>query len=683
MNLTEFALFVCYGLGTGALIAGLALALVINYRGSGVINLAMGAVALFGAYEFYALRTKGSLWVPIPGLPLVDLGSSWSFLPAFVVALLASAGFGALFDWLVLWPLRNSAPLAKLVASLGLLLTLQALAIQQFGIYGDAAPNVLPAGSGDVLHIFGGIVPTDRIWLAVIVVVLTGILMAVYKYTHFGVATRAASENQPAASLSGLAPQTISTVNTMAAFVLAGLLGILVAPTSQLDPTTIPLAVIPALGAALIARFTSFGVAAGFGMLMGIIQSELIYMQTKPWFPEVGGVSLPGVADLVYFLIIVAVLVFQGKSLPERGVLTEARLPRAPAAKRILWPALIFAGICGVSFFLVPFDWRSATILTLIGAVVCLSLVMITGFVGQVSLFQVGLGGIAGLVVARLALNHGIGFPLGAILGIVIATAFGVVVALPAFRVRGVSLAILTVAGMVAIEQFGLDNGTWGAGQTSGMIVPEPKLFGIDIGPNAKFLGSSGTPTPAFALIVLGVMVLLAMFVAAVRRSILGPRMLAVRSNERAAAAAGIGPRTVKMTAFTISSFIGAVAGVLYAYALSSVSIQQFGTTTALTFVAFAYLGGITTVRGALVGGLLAPGALAALVMNKLNISPVYLLIIGGIGLIIAVVSAPEGIVLTPLRRQPPVLLYNAIARRFTRPGAAPGLTTEAEEPAS
>ena len=169
-----------------------------------------------------------------------------------------------------------------------------------------------------------------------IVVALTAVLMAVYKYTHFGVATRAASENQPAASLSGLAPQTISTVNTMAAFVLAGLLGILVAPTSQLDPTTIPLAVIPALGAALIARFSSFGVAAGFGMRMGLIQSELIYLQTKPWFPDVGGVSLPGVADLIYFLIIVAVLVFQGKSLPERGVLTEARLPRAPAARRIL-----------------------------------------------------------------------------------------------------------------------------------------------------------------------------------------------------------------------------------------------------------------------------------------------------------------------------------------------------------
>jgi branched-chain amino acid transport system permease protein len=683
VNLTHLALFACYGLGTGALIAGLALALVINYRGSGVINLAMGTVALLGAYEFFALRTKGDFWVPLPAVPLVDLGSPWSFVPAFVLALLASAGLGALFDRLVLWPLRNSAPLAKLVASLGLLLTIQALAIQRFGIYGDAAPNVLPAGPGDVVHIFGGIVPTDRLWLVVIVLGLTVVLMAVYKRTRFGIATRAAAENQPAAALTGLAPQSISMTNTMAAFALAGLLGILVAPTSQLDPTTIPYAVIPALGAALIARFTSFGVAAAVGIFFGILQSELIYLQTKSWFPTSGGVTLPGVADLLYFLIIVVVLVFQGKGLPERGMLTEARLPRAPAARRILWPSLVAAAVCGVSFFVLPFDWRSSIILTLIGAIVCLSLVVITGFVGQVSLFQVGLGGIAGLVVAKLALNHGIGFPLGAILGVLFATAFGVLVALPAFRVRGVSLAILTVAGMVAIEQFGLDNSTWGVGSASGVIVPEPKLFGIDIGPNASWLGGGyGQPTPAFALIVLVVMVALGIFVAALRRSILGQRMLAVRSNERAAAAAGIGPRSVKMTAFTVSSFIGAVAGVLYAYALSSVSIQQFGTTTALTFVAFAYLGGITIVRGALVGALLAPGALAALVMSKLNISPVYLLIIGGLGLIIAVVSAPEGVILTPLSKQPPVLLYHAVARRVRSRSASSPALANAEETA-
>ena len=664
MSLSQLALFALFGLGSGSLIAGLAVGLVQNHRGSGVTNLAMGAVAMVGAYEFYGLRTSGSLFIPLPAVPLVHLGGPWSFLPAFVAALAACAILGAAFDLIVLRRLRTAAPLAKLVASLGLLLTLQAIAIERFGVGGQSAPDVLPAGPSDVVRVFGGVVPSDRLMIAGIVAAITVALALAYRYTRFGLATRAAAENEAAASLTGLAPQTISAANTMMAFVLAGTLGILVAPTSQLDPTTLSFAVIPALGAALIARFSSFTIAAATGIGMGIIQSELLYLQTKSWFPEAGGAPLPGVADLAYFLIIAAVLLFQGKSLPTRGVLLEPRLPAAPAAKRIMAPALLASGACAVAFLVVPYDVRGALINTLIGALVCLSLVVITGFVGQISLFQIGLGGIAGLAVAKLALHHGIGFPLGAILAIVIATSVGMIAALPAFRVRGVSLAILTVAGMVAIENFGLENESWGAGIGGGLSVPAPHIFGIDLGPRGAFPGFHyGIPTPTFALVCLIAFMVFAMLVAATRRSIVGQRMLAVRSNERAAASVGISPRGVKMLAFGLSSFIGAVAGVLYAYDLASISPEQFGTTTALEFVAFAYLGGITTVRGAMIGALLAPGALAALAMGHVHISSVYLLLIGGLGLIVAVVSVPDGAALVPLRNQPPVLLIRWLAR--------------------
>jgi branched-chain amino acid transport system permease protein len=277
----QLALFALLGLGTGALIAGIAVGLVQNYRGSGVTNLALGAVAMLGGYEFYVLRTAGSLWLPLPAVPLIHLGSPWGLAPSLVVALAACALTGALFDVAVLRRLRGAPALAKLVASLGLLLTLQAIAIQRFGVGGQSAPNVLPAGPSDVVRIFGGVVPTDRFVLTGIVVALTAALAAAYKYSRFGLATRAAAEDEAAADLSGLAPQTISVLNTTGAFVLAGALGILVAPTSQLDPTTLTLAVIPALGAALLARFTSFGIAAASGIVMGIIQSELIYLQTK------------------------------------------------------------------------------------------------------------------------------------------------------------------------------------------------------------------------------------------------------------------------------------------------------------------------------------------------------------------------------------------------------------------
>src|SRR3954471_8644469 len=125
----------------------------------------------------------------------------------------------------------------------------------------------------------------------------------------------------------------------------------------------------------------------------------------------------------------------------------------------------------------------------------------------------------------------------------------------------------------------------------------------MDLGPPARFpVNGSSVPSPVFGLVCTVVVVALGMFVAALRRSDLGARMLAVRSNERAAAGAGIDVRAVKLAGFGVSSFIAGVAGALYAYNFGSVTAGRFGIVTALAFVAFAYLGGITTVSGAIVG---------------------------------------------------------------------------------
>lgn len=651
-------------MGTGALVGGLALGLVVNYQGAGVPNFALGAVAMLGAFEYYTLKTLGKFFVPLPGVPLIHAGTPWATWSAIVMSLLICAVVGALFDILVLGRLRTSSPLAKLVSSLGLLLTLQAIAIQRFGVGGQSAPAVIPETSSDLVHVFGSEVPYDRFIFTGIVIVATIVLVCLYRFTRFGLATRAAAENETTAVLTGLAPRRISTANTIIAFVFAGLLGVLIAPTSQLDPTTIPLAVIPAMGAALLARFTSFPIAATSGFVMGVIQSELIYLQTKTWFPTSGGVSLPGVADLLYFVIIMIVLLRRGQGIPTRGALVEPRLPAAPSPRRMALPATVGVVVCGLLLVLTGSDIREALINTLIAVLLCLSLVVITGLTGQISLIQIGLAGISGLVVSKLAVDAGIGFPFGPLIAITVATAFGVVIALPALRVRGVSLAILTVAGMVAIENFGLDNTTWGAAIGGGSPVPEPKIFGLDIGPSGPFPGwHGGLPTPTFGLLCLAVVAFFGLLVASLRRSPLGQRMLAVRSNERAASGARIGPRQIKITAFALSALIASVAGVLYGYDFASIAPTQFGTLEALEFVAFAYIGGITTVKGAIFGAMLAPGALIALAMTNLNISPTYLLIVGGLGLMLSVVYLPDGAASVALKDQPPVVLARYVAR--------------------
>jgi branched-subunit amino acid ABC-type transport system permease component len=620
----QLLLFTLLGLGTGALIAGIGLGVVLTYRGSGVINVATGAEAMAAGYAFYSLRT-------VTDTPLALIGTL-----AFTIAL------GVAIELLAFRPLRTSSPLARLVSSLGVLLTLQAAATLIYGTGAKPAPSVLPHG---IVRVSNIAIPADRFWLAGIAVVVAAALTVAYRYTRFGLATRAASENEVSAILAGLGARELSLVNTVLGALIAGAFGVLASSVVQLDATTLPLQVVPALGAVLFARFTSFSITALAGLLIGILQSLLYYASTQSWFPTDKGAALPGISALLTFLIIVLALYVRGSSLPTRGELVEQRLPAAPKPQRLLRPTLIAVVLGAVALVVLPYDYRNALIISMAGMTICLSYVVITGYVGQVSLMQVALAGASGFVVSHLAQDAGIGFPLGAIAGTAFATVLGFVAGASALRVRGVSLAVVTLAAAVAIEQFGFANSTWGAGAT-GSPVPELELVGIDLGPRASFRGLDGNvPSPVLGFVVLAVVTLLGLLVAYVRRSDLGRRMLAVRSNERAAAAAGINVRNTKFAAWAIASFIAGVGGTLYGYSLGSVSAERFGIVIALGFVAFAYVGGITMVSGAVIGGLLATSGLIPHIFEaELGISGTWTLLVAGVTLIANLVMFPDGI---------------------------------------
>ncbi len=501
---------------------------------------------------------------------------------------------------------------------------------------------MLPHG---IVRVSGVAIPADRFWLAGIAVVAALALTLAYRYTRFGLATRAASENEVSAILAGLGARELSLVNTVLGAVVAASFGVLASSVVQLDATTLPLQVVPALGAVLFARFTSFGITAAAGLLIGILQSLLYYASTQSWFPTDKGAALPGISALLTFLIIVLALYVRGSSLPTRGELVEQRLPAAPKPERLLRPTVIAVALAAIALVVLPYDYRNALIISMAGMTICLSYVVITGYVGQVSLMQVALAGASGFVVSHLAQDAGIAFPLGAIAGTLFATALGFVAGASALRVRGVSLAVVTLAAAVAIEQFGFANSTWGAGAT-GSPVPELDLAGIDLGPRASFRGLDGNvPSPVLGFVVLAVVTLLGLLVAHVRRSDLGRRMLAVRSNERAAAAAGINVRNTKFAAWAIASFIAGVGGTLYGYSLGSVSAERFGIVIALGFVAFAYVGGITMVSGAVIGGLLATSGLVPHIFEaELGISGTWTLLVAGVTLIANLVMFPDGI---------------------------------------
>ncbi len=625
----EVVLFALLGLGTGSLIAGIALGVILTYRGSGIINLATGAVSMVAGYSFWSVKSD-------------FFGFTLGTAPALVVTLLVCAVVGVLTEMLVFRPLRTAAPLAKLVASLGILLTLQSTMLLSFGTSAKTPTDILPRGS---VTVFDVPIPVNRFWLTGIVIAVAMLLMAAYRWTRFGLATRAASEDEVAGMLTGLSPNLLSLVNTVIAAVVAGAMGVLAAPLVQVDSTSLPLQIVPALAAAVFARFTSFGIACLVGLLLGIGQSLLFYASTLSWFPTDQGSPLPGTQAFLVFVVMVAGLFLRGASLPTRGELVEKRLPMVPRPERFLRPTVLFTALAVLLLIVFPFDYRQALMLSLIGIVVCLSMVVIIGFVGQVSLAQVALAGVCGFVVSRLVRQAGVGFPWGPLAGSFAAALLGLLIGVSALRVRGVSLAVVTLAGAVAIEQFGFNNSSWGAG-SFGSPVEQPTLGSLNLGSAASFRGLDGKiPSPILGFVFLAVVVLLCLFVANLRRSNLGQRMLAVRSNERAAAAAGINVAYVKFVAFALSSFIAGTAGWMYAYNFGSVNAARFGILIALSFVAFAYIGGITMVSGAVFGGLIATqGLFSHFIESVFGISGNWLLLFGGLVLIVNLVAFPEGV---------------------------------------
>jgi ABC-type branched-subunit amino acid transport system ATPase component/branched-subunit amino acid ABC-type transport system permease component len=634
-------LFAVLGLGAGALIASIALGVVLVYRGSGVINVAMGAIAMVAAYIFWALRTD-------------YFGFQLETAPAFALTLVCMAVFGLVIELAIFRPLRNTAPLAKLAASLGLLLVLESGMIVIFGNNLKSAPAVLPS---DTVTIFDRVVPKDRFLLTGIVIVVAAVLAALFRWTPFGLSTRAASENEVSAMLAGLSPSRLALTNTVLASVVAGGLGVLVAPLIALDAQTLAFQVVPALAAALLAGFTSFFIACFAGLAIGMIQSLLVYWGTQSWFPtDTGGAPLRGLPELFVFLVIVVALFLRGASLPGRGELVEKRLPAVPRPERLLRWSTIGAIVGAVALIVFPYDFRQATINSLLGVVICLSLVVIVGFVGQISVVQLALAGVAGFTMSHLTTDLGgvwAEFPISLLIGAFTATVVGLLIAISALRVRGVSLVVVTLSAAVALEQFGFLNARWG-GQATGSPVKQPELGGLDLSPGASFRGlDDKIPSPVFGFLVLAATILLALLVANVRRASLGQRMLAVRSNERAAAAAGINVRNTKLVGFGIAAFVAGMAGALYAYNFGSVSYSRFGALTALGLIAFTYFGGITMVSGAIIAGVGATEGVLPHAFDKgLGLSGNWALLVGGVALIVTLLVNPEGIAGTGWKKQ-------------------------------
>jgi branched-chain amino acid transport system permease protein len=635
----QIFLFTLLGFGSGALIAGEAVALVAFYRGAGVVNLATGAIAMITGYSFWRLTgAQGCAYdCTGPSTHGLDVGT----VPALALCLVICVLVGLLFEFAIFRPLRAAPPLAKLIATLGVLLAAAAATQLAFGQSPRNEPSILPATT---VGVFGVPIPIDRFILAGIVLSAALALAALYRWTLFGLATRAAAESEFSAMTLGLSPNLLSGINAVIACVVAGMVGVLAAPLITLDTQDLPLLVVPALAAALLAGLTSPVWACVAGLVLGAAESLINLAQVQSWYPQSSGAPAPGVFDIIVFLVIIAAMYWRGDRIPGRGALVERRLPLAPRPERLLVPAVL-AVLLGVAALIVfPYDFRQALMNSMIGTIIALSLVVVTGFVGQVSVVQLAISGVSGLLVSHIANDLGIGFPVGLILGAIAATIIGMAVALGGLRSRGVSLAIVTLAGASLIQDLVLANPSFGAGLT-GAPVPEPTLLGLDVGNTASFQGlDNNFPSPMLGFVILAAAISLCLLVAHVRRSHLGQQMLAIRANEQSAAGAGINVPVVKVAAFGISGFIAGIAGGLYGYDFGGVSADRFSALSALALIAFAYIGGITMVSGAVFAGILAVQGLGQYAFQKwFGVNGNWANFLAGVTLIANVIFAPAG----------------------------------------
>ncbi len=636
--------FVLLGTATGALTALVALGIVLVYRASGVLNFSAGAFGGVAAYYCYDLRDG------VPTAVAVAAG-----LVAGV--LLGVATFGALAL------LRDASRLAKLIVTLGLFSAGQAFMILRWGIGVVQPESLLPTRN---VTLWGDLrIGLDRLLLIGIALACATVLRFVYTGTLFGLATSAVAENRRVAASAGWSPNRIELVNFAVAGGLSALAAILLAPIVTLNAAVLSVAVLPALAAALVGRFSSFGATVGAALLIGIVQSEISLFQPDiaDWL-DVSASSLTGLVQAVPLAIILGYMIVTGRSRLQRGE-AVARLP-LPGSGRVSTLSLALGIAVGVGLLIGVDTWTDALITTFALAVIVMSVIVVAGYAGQLSLCQFALAGFGAWVAARLMSASGWPFELALVAAVVATAAVGVLVALPAVRTRGASLAVATLAMALMLNALVFTN-TAVTGGVRGLPIDDVSFAGIDLDPLEHPQRYGG--------LVLVVLVLVGLSVANLRRGRAGVRLLAVRSNERAAASLGIGVVAAKLYAFGVAAAIAGLGGVLLSLRQANVSFGQYNVFGSVLLIQYAVVGGVAWVSGVVGAAAGAPGAVGALLFEKVTPSGTdivsWLAIVSGLGAVTVLRQAPDGT----------AALQARLVHRFTAPFQLPRPRPEVPAP--
>ncbi|MGA0066408.1 MAG: ABC transporter permease subunit [Candidatus Nanopelagicales bacterium] len=661
------------GLVEGLSIGLLALGIVLIYRTSRIINFAVGSIGALAASM----------------LALTVINYDWNYWFGLALALATGAAFAAVMELTVITRLFTAPRVIVLVATIGIAQLAELLRISLPDLGAELGARFPLPFTGEWTVAGVRVSSAELIVLVAVPLIAFGLAMLL-GHTRLGKTVQASATNADKARLSGINPKLVSTFVWTLAGLLAALSTTMLAGTKgQLVglETIGPATLTRVLAAALVGSMVSFPRALVGGVAIGVIEAIIRFN-----YPAQGG----RIEALLFIGMAIAVW-FVSRRDRDTGRESFSFAPRVrpvPEILRTRWWVRNLSTIGAVLGLLLAAALPLATTLpsrqflwshVVLSALLALSLVVLTGWTGQLSLGQAAFAGIGALGTAALVRGQTLGVGVGSasfdvdlpelpfVVGVLVMTAVCAVVALAiglgALRVRGLMLAVVTLGFALAAQQYLWRTSFFSGGNASSVTLPRGKIGPIDLSSQRTYYW--------FSLALLAVTVLL---VARLRRSGIGRIIIAVRDNPDSAAAYTVSPTRAKLIGFGLAGAIAGFAGGLIGGLFVTINFYElFDVAASFRVVAIAVIGGVGSITGPVLGALWVIGLPAIWPDNA-----VVPLLTSSVGLLVLLMYFPGGLTQIGISARDAVLA--TLARRAeppasTRPTATPRANVTEQRP--
>ena len=561
--MTEFLSLLVTGVVTGSIYAVTASGLVVTYNATGVFNFAHGAVGMFLAYLYWQLW-QGWGWDPVLSLVIVLL----------VVAPLFALGV----ERVLMRPLYGSSLNTMIVVTLGMFLILYGLTST---IWNQTVVRNLPSWfASDQVDVLNVNLTYEQLITIGCAVGVAGGLWVLFKRTRLGVSMRAVVDDPALASMTGARSSRISGFAWMIGFMLAGLAGILLAPGTGMSIQILSELVIFGYAAAIVGRLRSLPLTFLGAMILGVGESMAVGYVPSSALNDVTAVLPMG-------LLIIALLILPQAKLSV-GRVVRIRAPRVPSLTTTLVSGVVLVGVAALLSSLITGNNLYTLGLALAIGLAALSLVLLSGYGGQAWLCQFTFIGLGCWAMSKVDGGSSI---LGVLAAIGLCAAAGGLLALPALRLRGLYMALATLAFAALMDSIFFINPSVVSGGS--ITVGRPEIFGLRFTSDRSFIILLAI---VFALCLIGV--------GALRRGPFGRRLVAMSDSQAACATVGMNITSTKLAVFILSGGLAGLAGALYGGMSRTVSVAQFSFVNSMVLFVAVVLAGVTILSGSVQAGI-------------------------------------------------------------------------------